>query len=469
MKKTIWDVIIIGAGSSGLPAAIFAAQRGAQVLQIEADNRIGGTLYWSSGQMAAAGTKIQKNLGIDDSAEAHYEDAQRISGGTIDPVLGKLVIDNGAATIDWLMDIGFELSPDAPQTGVVHESYTVRRYYWGVNDGVSILDAIAPVHKDLVDTGKITLIKNTRFQSLLMEEERVSGVVATDAQGNDEEFFGKNVVLATGGYAANPEIWQRYNPDHPLCSFCNPYSQGDGLAATEKLGAKIDGQDKYLCTVAGWRENPDDPTSGQFFTLAPVTRRPWEIYVDQSGKRLIREDHPSIDALENKLLEQPDTKMFIVCDEGILQNAPPITALPEAEYKAKFGKHPNFMKADSLVDLAEKMGVDASNLIQTVNDFNTAVDQQKDPSGREFLLRKIEQAPFYAMGAHGITVVSPAGVAVNESLNVLKESGEPIENLYGAGEFLGFARATGNAFVGGMSLTPALTAGRLLGQKILNW
>lgn len=469
MHSGLWDVIVIGAGSSGLPAAIFAAERGAKVLQIEADDRIGGTLHWSSGQMAAAGTKIQKDLGIDDTPEEHYKDAQRISSGTIDPLLGKIVIDNAADTIDWLMDIGFELSPDAPQTGVVHESYKVRRYYWGVNAGISVLDAITPIYEKLVDAGKITLLKNTRFQTLLMNDDKVDGIVTTDADGQQVEFSGKNVVLASGGYAANPEMWARFNPDHPLCSFCNPFSRGDALSATKKIGAKIDGQDKYLCTFAGWREEPDNPTSGQFYRLAPVERRSWEIYVDQCGNRLIREDHPSIDALENKLLEQPDTKMFIVCDDGILQNAPPITLLPEAEFKAKFGEHPNFLKADSVKALARQMGVNVDNLEATIKTFNDSVDAQKDPTGREFLLRKIEQAPFYAMGAHGITVASPAGLAVNENLNVIKENGEPIENLFGAGEVLGFARATGNAFCGGMSLTPALTGGRLLGQKILQW
>ena len=60
-----WDVIIVGAGSAGLPAAIFAAERGARVLQIEADERVGGTLHLSSGQISAAGTSIQKKLGIE--------------------------------------------------------------------------------------------------------------------------------------------------------------------------------------------------------------------------------------------------------------------------------------------------------------------------------------------------------------------------------------------------------------------
>ena len=60
--STTWDVIIVGAGSAGIPAAIFAGQRGARVLLVEADNRIGGTLHWSSGQISAAGSRVQKEL-----------------------------------------------------------------------------------------------------------------------------------------------------------------------------------------------------------------------------------------------------------------------------------------------------------------------------------------------------------------------------------------------------------------------
>jgi fumarate reductase flavoprotein subunit len=85
--KDHWDVIVIGAGSAGLPLAIRAAERGARVLQIEADYRIGGTLFWSSGQIAAAGTRLQKEQGIADSPDEHFRDAQRIAHDQIDPVV----------------------------------------------------------------------------------------------------------------------------------------------------------------------------------------------------------------------------------------------------------------------------------------------------------------------------------------------------------------------------------------------
>ena len=99
-----WDVIVVGAGTAGIPTAIFAGQRGARVLLVEADDKIGGTLHWSTGQMTAAGTKLQKKLGIDDHPDWHYADCHRISGGTVHPVLGRLAIDNAADSFDWLTD-----------------------------------------------------------------------------------------------------------------------------------------------------------------------------------------------------------------------------------------------------------------------------------------------------------------------------------------------------------------------------
>ena len=92
-----------------------------------------------------------------------------------------------------------------------------------------------------------------------------------------------------------------------------------------------------------------------------------------------------------------------------------------------------------------------------------------DDSAEEHMIRPIGTPPFYAVRAVGFTVVSPAGVDVDANLRVLREDGSAIPNLYAAGEVLGFSRLSGNAFVGGMSLMPALTFGRLLGETILRW
>lgn len=469
-KANTWDVIVIGAGSAGLPLAIRAAERGGRVLQLEADYRVGGTLFWSSGQISAAGTRLQKQHGIEDSPEEHFRDAQRIAHGRIDPVVLRLFVDNAAATIDWLIDLGFQPAPGTPVAGEAHEAYATRRYLWGHNKGISILETLKPVHERLVARGRIDLRLQHRMSSLLTDSRgAVIGVRATTPNG-EFEFHGTNVVLASGGYAANPELWAELTPQVPLCSHANPYSRGDGIAAARALGARVDGSEKFLCTFAGFLEDPRDPCSGNFLLLSPKARSIWEIFVDHNGRRFMQEDHPSIDYRERSLLARRGMAMHIVFDDAILQNAATMTLDSMPAYRARFGRHPAFVKARTIAELARRLGVPTTNLSRTIAEYNRAVDAGVDRRfGKQFLIRRIEKPPFYGIRAQGITVLSPAGLQVDRELRVLGASGRPIRNLYAAGEVLGFGRTSGDAFVGGLSLTPALTFGKLLGERILRW
>ena len=304
------------------PPAFFAANRGARVLQIEADNRIGATLFWSSGQMSAAGTRLQESEGIEDCPDDHYEDAMRISHGAIDPALGRLAIDNAAETFDWLMDIGFE-----------------------------------PLH------------------------------------------------------------------GHPVA-------------------AKVSGGEKFLAGVAGFREDPDDPLSGTAYRLNPALRMPWEIYVNGEGKRLVREDHPSIDHIERSVLALPELTLYVIFDEPMRQNAPVLNLETREELAARFGSHPCFLKADSLAELARQLNMEAETLEQTVANFNQAVETRHDPEfGREHMIRPIDTPPYYAAKAVGFSVLSPAGFDVDARLRVLREDGTPIPIYMPAARSSGFRRS----------------------------
>ncbi len=467
-----WDVIIVGAGSAGIPTAIFAGQRGARVLLIEADSRIGGTLHWSSGQMTAAGTKLQKSLGIEDHPDWHFEDCQRILGGTMNETLGRLAIDNAAVTFDWLMDIGFEPIPETPVAGWGHEPHRVRRYAWGENGGLSVLEVMEPLLDIEIGRGNVTLSLETRLTDLVVEEGAVVGVRAEARDGTIATIRGQNVVLTTGGYAANPELWADLTPGYPLRSHCNPYSRGDGIVAAREIGAKVDRGELFLCSFAGVMQDPDDPLSARMgLTLSPQFRMPWEIYVNRAGKRFLREDHPSVDHRENALLEQDGMEMFVVFDEGIRQNAPHFDPEVEREHVAKlFGNHPSYFKADTLADLAAQCGIDAANLEASVAEYNQAVETGTDPAfGRQVFARPIDTPPYLAIHAVGFTVLSPGGIDADTGLHVLDNAGQPIPNLYASGEVFGKARLSGRSYASGMSLLPAITFGRLLGQKLLTW
>ena len=78
----------------------------------------------------------------------------------------------------------------------------------------------------------------------------------------------------------------------------------------------------------------------------------------------------------------------------------------------------------------------------------------------------VTRAPFYAIRMQGTQILTFAGLGIDTQLRVIREDGAPIENLYAAGEVIGAGATTGNALVNGMALTPALTFGRMIGQRL---
>jgi len=467
-----FDVIVVGAGTAGIPTAIFAGQRGARVLLIDADNRIGGTMHWSSGQMTAAGTKMQKKHGIVDHPDWHYADCVRISKGEVHPVLARIAIDNAADSFDWLTDNGLVPAKETPVAGWGHEPHRTRRYAWGENGGVSVLEVMQPLLDKEIGRGTVTLSLETKMTRLLTEKGTVVGIEVEARDGTKAEVRGQNVVLASGGYAANAKLWAEMCPKYPLRSYCNPYSRGEGIMAARAIGARVDGGDKFLCSFAGILQNPSDPLSARGgFIFNPYFRRPWEIFVNKAGKRFVRVDHPSVDHREHALLEQENVEMFVIFDEGIRQNSPHFNSEIAREHAAKlFGTHPQYFKADSLAELAAKCGINAKNLEATVRDYNAAVEAGVDKQfGRESLPRPIDTGPYLAIRAVGFTVLSPGGLDIDADLRVLDNNRKPIPNLYAAGEVLGKARLSGKTYLSGMSLLPAITFGRLLGQRMLKW
>jgi len=106
-------------------------------------------------------------------------------------------------------------------------------------------------------------------------------------------------------------------------------------------------------------------------------------------------------------------------------------------------------------------------VVQTVADYNAAQSRGSDFFGRQNMPRGISEAPFYAIRSQAMSVSSTVGLKVNESLEVIRDDESTITGLYGAGESLGQGAMMGNSFCGGMLVTPALTFGRLLGQRLL--
>lgn len=474
-----WDLIVVGAGTAGMPAAVFAAQRGARVLVLEHSGEIGGTLHLSAGQMSGAGTKIQARKSISDTPDEHYDDVMRISKNTADPTLVRLAVDNGAETIDWLLDNGLEILPDHPVRGLTHEPYSKDRYYWGPDGGRSVLRTLSKVFLAELAGGTLTLNLETEVTGLVQEGRgAVTGVKARAKDGTERQYAAHNVVLACGGYCSDPALFEELTgiPLYGIGAY--PYARGSGIRLGQSMGGWLRGRENYICSFTSVLEGDSIPSPVVArLILAPEFRQPWEIIINVDGRRFYREDEPSVDAREHAVLKQPNLRAWTIFDDVILRESPSYvvnTALPDAipwprekVYEA-FDKYDLFYKAGSLNDLARQTGVNAEHLEATVAQYNASLNGT-DPLGRGHRPRAIETPPFYAIRIQGMSFTSAVGLAVDGNLRVIDEENKPIPGLYAAGELLGTGQMMGNATVGGMLVMPAITFGRLLGQRILLW
>lgn len=142
MTEKDYDLIVVGAGTAGIPCAVMASRRGLRVLLLDKAAEVGGSLHISGGHMSAAGTRRQKEKGIVDSVDSHIADIDRISRGSARKDLVNKATELAAPTLDWLEDNGFEFAPEVPRLVYGHEPYSVARTYYGPEQGKSILHVL---------------------------------------------------------------------------------------------------------------------------------------------------------------------------------------------------------------------------------------------------------------------------------------------------------------------------------------
>jgi fumarate reductase flavoprotein subunit len=465
------DVAIVGAGTAGMPCAIESVRAGARVAVIEQADRIGGALHVSAAQMSGAGAKRQQSRGIVDDWRTHLDDVLRISRGTCQAELVELATKLGASTIDWLEAAGFEFDPSTPAILHFHEAYRTARTFWGVNGGRSVLKVVMPLFEAAMAQPNATLLLKTEMAALRQEKSGVvTGIVVRGADGVERTIEARHVVLATGGYGGDKARFARWTGGRALHTAALPTATGAGIEMGVAAGGVLRGGEHYLPTFAGIpaQSGGHQILWDQLPSLTPQVRAPWEVFVGSDGRRFVREDIDSVDARERALNARPDALFWAVFDERIWREAPPMLPGWKAdELAAAWASHENFVTAATLDELATRIGCDAATLNATIAAYNDALRAGKpDPMGRESRPVPVEAAPFRAIRMHGMVLKTPTGLTVDRELRVVKADGSPIPGLYAIGEALGGATLSGNAFVGGMSVTPALGFGRWLGAKL---
>lgn len=475
-----FDLIVVGGGNAGLPAAIFAAERGAKVLIIDTNSQLGGTLYLSSGQMSAAGTKLQRSKGIVDTAQSHYDDIMKISSNTADPQLLRLAVDNAAPAFDWLTDHGFEVLPGHPVTGTTHEPYSQARYAWGHEGGMSILKLLLAQLQPHIDAGRVQLLLQTEVTRLLLSRDgSVRGVEAKNLDEKKLQFLARSTLLTCGGYTDNREMFEKYEKHRSYSQATSPFSQGAGYTMGESVGGYVRGGENHTPLFGAVLANSNYPAPMRMIVRNfPGDRPPWEIFVNGSGERFLCEDVPSHTAYEYALGKQKDESCWVVFDEAILTSAPPMAGFFGGGGSAGRSGKPDlhkyftektafFYQGETPEELANRAGIDPAGLTATIADYNRAQASGQDRLGRKHMPLPITKAPFYAIRLRAWNLTAYAGLAVDGQLRVIRRDGKPIGNLYAAGELLGMGQLMGHAVCGGMSVMPALSLGRLFGKEIL--
>ena len=237
------------------------------------------------------------------------------------------------------------------------------------------------------------------------------------------------MVLAAGGYAANPDMFQRLCGHRLYVNGAYEYAQGQGLDLGVAAGGYLRGRENYLSNF-GWLLD-DGPFPSAVIGRAntyPETRLPWEIYVNVAGQRFVREDEPSVDAREHALLEQPELRYWNPFSiKPIFEQAPPMVYdWSREQMAAAFNDKEVFRRSDTLESLAADIGLDPVPLTQTIADYNEGREAGRDAFGRKHMPAPIGKPPFYAIRQQGGSVTSTVGLAVNSTLQVIRPDGSAI-------------------------------------------
>ncbi len=458
-----YDVVVVGAGGAGLTAAIAAAENGAEVVVIEQENIVGGNTSWSGAGMDIPDNWVQAKQGIKDSIELYTEDT--VAGGDRTNLmeLTNVLAENALPMAEWLRDdVGVAFMDDFQKHFGGH---TVARAIV-VEGGIGSQLVMAEYVK--AEELGVVFKMNTKATALVTDETgRVIGVDAENKAGQKLTFNGEfGVVLASGGFAGNPEIRVKYRPDldESINTTNAPGHNGDGIVMAEALGAGT--------THMEWIQTYPFcfPTTGKISFVAD-TRMYGAPMVNVEGKRFINENDRR-DFVSAAILSQSDRYGYMVWDEEILTEARTLEIYGK-EYD-QLVSDGVLVKADTLEEAAAFFGIDEATLMQTIADYNGfaksyegGMDSKEADTewNRNAKLAMIDKGPFYIEKVVPAAHHTMGGLLIDTETRVKTADDVIIPGLYAAGEIVGGIH--GNNRLGGNALTDISVFGKIAGETIV--
>ncbi|MFA7568011.1 MAG: flavocytochrome c [Alkalispirochaeta sp.] len=441
-SKETTDIVIIGGGGAGLSAAVEAVDNGAKVILVEKMPVVGGNTNYATGGINAAGTRFQKELGIEDSPELFYKDTMKGGQELNDPDLVRVMTGEAAASVEWLASLGADLS-DVGRLGG-HSVNRSHRPTGGAAVGGHIVQTLEAAARDR----GVDIRTWTSAIAILGKDGKVTGVRVQDLQNDKEyEISAKAVIITTGGFGANPELIASLDPSLK------------GFGTTNHKGATGDAFDlveSYNVALVDMKQIQTHPTvvpnNGTMITEA--VRGNGAILVSRGGERFINE-LDTRDVVSEATLQQANGTAMLVFDQEIRES------LSAIESYVKSGL---VTEADSLESLAEAIGAPSDALAATVAEYNGFVVANNDSDyNRKSMARTLDNAPFYAVEVGPAVHHTMGGIKINTEARVINADGGFVESLYAAGECTGGVHGANR--LGGNALADIVTFGRIAGRN----
>jgi hypothetical protein len=473
------DVVVVGAGATGMPAAIEARENGASVILVEQNYDIGGHAIQSGGNMPfGGGTSLQKKYGIEDSAGSYFADLVGNPDYRFnDRDLIRTFCEWSAPTFEWLVAHGV-VFPDRSPAGAGPVKRTQNPVWTGGVSRVSPTGAdgtalMRPLEAAARKLGVQILLEHS-LTTLVTESStsrRVVGITATTAGKTVTIQARKGVILGTGGHTSNVSFRRMFDPrlteEYQVVG--EPYSRqtGDGETAALRLGAALWGignqtlergiailKPGVIGTQYGYpaprggHAIPDLPASPIFnrFRAIGLDVKDYQdlIHVNQVGMRFVNEAAMRYDWINP----------CMALNGGSGNGGGPIWAIFDAEGARREGwvcepPHVNpdgwFFSANTVAELAgrivnryQKAPIPAAALQKTIDRYNSFVDAGSDADfGKPTPRYRIQTPPFYAAWSTPCAHDSMTGLRINTNSQVIGLDGQVVPNLYCGGESAG--------------------------------
>lgn len=442
MKTIDTEIVIIAAGPSGLAAAAQASENGSKVTVFEKANTVGGAANMGMGPFGI-GTRHQKAMMVDMTVEKAFNMFMEYTHWRVDANLVKKYFENSGDTIAWLEDMGIEFAG-------AYKYFPKSESTWhivAVNGGIG-RNGGAIMNKGMMDyaiqNGAEFFLETPVHKILLDSEGKVSGVLAKGPDGEEIQANCKAVIVATGGMGDNPQMIKEYTGlefRKDIFNFAIPGLKGDGIRMVGEIGgAESEVTFEMIYILPESDHGPD--------CIPAVFMQP-NLMVNLQGRRFLNEEQMQNNTFTgNAIAIQKGRTGVSIIDSSILKGY-----IRNGLDVVNFVHHPDdvsdfdsaiedglkqgngdYVKADTIEELAEKLGIDPDVLVETIDDYNDKCDSVDDQfyKSKQFL-KPIVKAPFYAArfrpGAYGTL----GGIKIDDETRVLNKDWDPIPGLFAAG------------------------------------